>query len=125
MPRPEADGAYLGLDARLCWCEIQELVPVRVYLLYYRLLIGTVLARHLRRRCIPGLLRQALQELVGCYLHMLGHEAVSCVLARLVGARYVSHALQQRGAHRPDFLGRRGACTHSIQSLAHPPLVLL
>src|SRR5215217_8450286 len=56
--------------------------------------------------------------------HVLGHVAVSCVLAWLVGASHVTHALEERGAQPPDFLRRRGARSHSIQSLAQPPLML-
>src|SRR5829696_1445803 len=114
----------LGQTARRRQREIQEPVPVGVYLPRHRLLIGAVFARNLRRLLIARPLGQALEELVGCYLHVLGHEAVSCVLARLVCASHVPRALKERGTYPTDCLGRRGARPHGIESLAQPPLVL-
>ena len=56
---------------------------------------------------------------------MLGHVAVSCVLARLVSASHITHALKERGTYPSECLGRRGAPSHGIESLAQPPLMLL
>ncbi len=68
-PEPESPGpterCLLGQNARRRQREIQEPVPVGVYLPCHRLLLGTVFARHLGRLFVARPLGQALQELVG------------------------------------------------------------
>src|SRR5215203_6049282 len=105
--------------------EVQEPIPVGVYLLGHRLLFSPVLARHLGRLGVPGLLRQALKELVSRYLHVLCCVGVSCVLARLIPAHHVGRALHQGGGYGLRLLASGGACSKGVQTLAQPRLLAL
>src|SRR5215210_2415170 len=80
--------------------EIERPVPTGVYPPRHFLLVYAVLASDLRRLLVARFVRQALQELVGGYLHMLCGVAVTGVLASLVAPGHVPHALKERGTHR-------------------------
>src|SRR5215213_4239300 len=94
----------LGQEARRRQREVQKPVPVGLYLLGHRLLVCAVFARHPRRLFVSRPLGQALQELVGGYLHVLGHEAIAGVLGVLVGTGHVAHALEEPAPNPPTSL---------------------
>src|SRR5215203_2074680 len=98
--------------------KVQEPIPVGVYLLCHRLLFSPVLASHLRSLCVPCLLCQALKELVGSYLHVLGGVAVPDDLACLVPTSHIGRTLHQGGSHGLRLLARRGACSQGLKALA-------
>jgi hypothetical protein len=95
MPRPSDSGLALYSCVVLSQREVQEAVPVSVYLLGHRLLFSPVFACYLRGLRIPCLLCEALEKLVGGYLHMLGCVAVSRVLARLIPTDHIGRTLEQ------------------------------
>src|SRR5919107_3146902 len=110
----------LDSDVVLGEGKVQEPIPVLVYLLRHRFLFGPVLASHLGCLSVPGLLCQALEELVGGYLHVLCCVGVSCVLASLIPAHHIGRALHEGCGDGLRLLASRGAGAQGVQTLAQP-----